>query len=176
MMRTTRRAMMLGSLATPTLAAMPQWRWPRGERSALVFDKSLAAGLRFEAAGRVGGASPLAITGDRVRFTRTILEDRPALLAGLTRSADSLMVEEIAAELGYHRILELHGLGGICSLHAGRLGWESLSRTIRAAHEAWIEALAHFAARPAGEAVLPPPPRDAPLDKGLVVGWIMARA
>ena len=52
MIRTTRRAAMMGALAVPTVAGLAHWRWKHGERSVLLHDPALAASTTY-CAGRL---------------------------------------------------------------------------------------------------------------------------
>ena len=54
MIRTTRRAALMGALAVPTVAGLAHWRWRHGERSVLLHGPALAAGRRFAEAGAAG--------------------------------------------------------------------------------------------------------------------------
>ena len=98
MIRTTRRAAMMGALAVPTVAGLAHWRGKHGERSVLLHDPALAAGKRFAEAGQARGADVRAIEGDRIRFSRQVLESRPALIAGVSRHADFILIEDAARE------------------------------------------------------------------------------
>jgi hypothetical protein len=83
----------------------------------LVHDPALAAGRRLAATfpGEV-----LAIAGDRVRFARALFQRRPALVAGVSRAADALLIEEVAREAGYVRVTAPPSLGP--------LGWSLAPR------------------------------------------------
>ena len=119
MMRVTRRGVMAGALAVPTVAGLASWRWaPQellGEGSVLLHDPSLAAGRRFAEAGRAAGGRVLALEGDPIRLAQSVLRDRPALIAGISRQADALLVEEAAAEAGYVRVAALDGGEARCT-------------------------------------------------------------
>ena len=66
MIRTTRRAAMMGALAVPTVAGLAHWRWKHGERSVLLHDPALAAGQRFAEAGQARWAGIVADVASRV--------------------------------------------------------------------------------------------------------------
>lgn len=175
MIRTTRRSLLAGALAVPTVAGLAHWRWRHGETSLLLHDASLAAGRRFADAGRAQGGRVLAIEGDRVRFTRMALERRPSLIAGVSRHADALMIADVAGEAGYTAVASLHGRRDQCVVGDCRPGWQALGRLADAAGGDWVEALAAYAARPgemaartAGSAL------KQRLDPGLVIGWVLA--
>ncbi|MBO9517510.1 MAG: hypothetical protein J7493_05545 [Porphyrobacter sp.] len=173
MIRASRRGVLSGALAVPTVAGLAHWRWRHGEASVLVHDPALAAGRRFAEAGAARGGQVVAIEGDRIRLARTVLERKPALIAGVSRHADALMIEEVAREAGYVPVAALHGRGRTCSDEC-QPGWNALGRLARAAEDNWIEALADYAVRPgelAGTAVASTlPPRG---DLGLVLGWVL---
>ena len=179
MIRTTRRqtlgAAMMGALAVPTVAGLAHWRWKHGERSVLLHDPALGAGRRFAGAGSARGGDVRAIDGDRIRFAREVLADRPALIAGVSRHADFILIADAAREAGYRPAATIYGRVRTCAGHECQPGWQSLGRMAGAAGEGWIEALADYATRP-GEAAgrvlsgaLP-----GPSDAGLVLGWVLA--
>lgn len=176
MIRTSRRGVLAGALAVPTVAGLAHWRWRHGERSLLLHDPSLAAGRRFAVAGSASGAEVMAIEGDRVRLARTVVRRGPSLIAGLSRYADALMIEDVAREAGYAPVAVFHGRGDQCALQDCRPGWSGLGRMASAAGNAWIEALADYAARPGqamGQFASALPGRA---DAGLVIGWVLAPA
>ena len=45
----------------------------------------------------------LPIDGDRIRFAREVFAARPAYVAGVTRQADLVLIEDVAGEFGYRR-------------------------------------------------------------------------
>lgn len=177
MIRSTRRAAMMGALAVPTVAGLAHWRWRHGERSVLLHDPALAAGRRFAEAGTARGSDVRAIEGDRIRFARAVLETRPALIAGISRHADFILIEDAAREAGYRPAATIYGRGKICAGHECQPGWQSLGRMTIAAGEGWVEALADYAARPGemaaralGGVV------SGRADAGLVLGWVLAQS
>lgn len=174
MICTTRRAALMVALAVPTVAGLAHWRWRHGEASVLLHDPALAAGRRFAEAGLAREADVRAIEGDRIRFACEVLEARPALIAGVSRHADFILIEDAAREAGYRPAATIYGRGEGCAGHECQPGWQSLGRMASAASEGWVEALADFAARPAqgtaaSVSVVPGPP-----DAGLVLGWVLA--
>lgn len=174
MIRATRRGMLAVALAVPTVAGLAGWRWRHGERSLLLHDPALQAGRRFAETGRAHGGDVLAIEGDRIRLARMVFDRRPALVAGVSRHADALMIEDVAREAGYESVATLHGRGSRCAAHDCRSGWLALGRMASDAGSAWVEALAAFAVRPGELAGLSP--RRAPpahLDPGVVLGWVL---
>ena len=107
-MKASRREALKGALAVPAVAAVPTVAWARGGETLLVHDPELAAGRRIAAAhdGEV-----VAIAGDRIRFARALFARQPSLVVGITRSADVLLVEEVAREAGYVPVPAPAGLG-----------------------------------------------------------------
>ncbi|MXO65229.1 hypothetical protein [Altericroceibacterium endophyticum] len=178
MIRATRRnvlgAATLGMAAIPTVSGLAAWRWRHGDSRVLLHDAGLSGGERFAAAAQRHGTASTAITGDRVRFTRQILADRPALVAGVTRHADQLMIEDVAREQGYMRAALLHGKQGQCSGLECRQGWNGVGRIARHAGSDWIDALAEFAIAPAeaGAKALAQSAAQA-VDPGLILGWVL---
>jgi hypothetical protein len=99
----------MGALAVPAVAGAS--KLTAVGRAIAVYDPSLAPA---PAAGAV------AITGDRIRFARRLFESRPALVIGLSRRADTLLIEEVGREAGYVPISQ--------SLDA-RFGWAMAPRS-----------------------------------------------
>jgi hypothetical protein len=175
MIRATRRTAIMGALAVPTVAGLAHWRWRHGERSVLLHDSALGAGRRFAQAGAARGGDVRAIDGDRIRFARAVLADRPALIAGVSRHADFILIADAAHEAGYRRAATINGRARTCAGHECQPGWQSLGRMASAAGEAWVEALADYAAEP-GRRAMGALARSLPhrADPGLVLGWILA--
>ena len=88
-------------LALPAAASLA--KSPKSKPSGTVFlhDPSLEAGRRFAVAGQARGEQVLAIEGDRIRFARQVFERSPALVVGVSRSADAVLIEEVGREAGY---------------------------------------------------------------------------
>ena len=107
-MKATRRDALKGALAVPAAAAVPVAAWARGGKAVLVHDPRLAAGRRL--AG-VHDGEVLAIAGDRIRFARALFARQPALVVGVTRSADALLIEDVAREAGYVAVTAPASLG-----------------------------------------------------------------
>jgi hypothetical protein len=175
----SRRAVMAGGLTTaiavPTVAGLADWRWRHGEASVLVYDPALAAGRRFAAAGEAQGGAVQAIEGDRIRFARAVLEKRPALIAGVSRHADALLIEDAAQEAGYSRVTLVSGRAQRCEGAHCNPGWQALGRLADAAGGAWVEALASYAARPGKVmAQAASAAGRGRADTGLVLGWVLA--
>ena len=107
-MKATRREALKGALAVPAVAAVPTVAWARAGSAVLVYDPTLTA-ARHLSAGHDGEV--LAVSGDRIRFASTLFSRRPSLVIGLTRSADALLIEEVAREAGYVPVGAPQGLG-----------------------------------------------------------------
>ena len=107
-MKTTRRDALKGALAVPAVAAVPTAAWARGGKAVLVHDPALAAGRRLAA---VHDGEVLPIAGDRIRFARALFARQPSLVVGMTRSADALLIEEVAREAGYLPVVAPASLG-----------------------------------------------------------------
>lgn len=174
MIRVSRRGAIAGALAVPTVAGLAHWRWRHGERSLLLHDPALAAGRRFAAAGLAGGAQVIGIEGDRVRLAMAAVQRRPALIAGISRHADALMIADVAREAGYSPVAVFHGQGTRCALHDCRPGWAALGRMASAAGGAWVEALAEYAASPGQATGRVASALSTGADAGLVIGWVLA--
>ncbi len=176
MITATRRAALLGALSVPTVAGFAGWRLRHGEVSRLVHDPALAAGRRFAAAAKAGGAPSREVTGDRIRFAREVLQARPSLIAGVTRHADFLLIADAAREAGYAEAAVLDTRAGRCSGAECRPGWTALGRMSRAAGTEWPEALANYAIDPSRVTARASTGSwfDGK-DSGLVLGWVLAR-
>lgn len=176
-LKASRRAVLgagaFGALAVPTLSGLAAWRWRHGEARILLHDPALEAGRRFAEAGKAQGIPSVAIEGDRVRFMREVLAARPALIAGISRHADLLLISEVAAEAGYVLAARLDGRGRQCSGGECRPGWNALGRVAKAAGHGWTEALAAYAADPRGAAPALASAGSARPDAGLVLGWVL---
>ncbi|MBS1239916.1 MAG: hypothetical protein H6R45_622 [Proteobacteria bacterium] len=169
MIRASRRAVLGGALAVPTVSGLATWRWRHGDGRVLLHDPDLDAGRRF---AQAGGRSR-AIEGDRIRFAREVFGAKPALVAGVSRQADFILIADVAAEAGYVLAAEFEGRGRSCSGSQCLPGWNALGRVARAAGHGWAEALGSWAADPRGG--LPSPGRAMPsrADAGLVLGWVL---
>lgn len=171
--KATRREAMLGALAVPTLAGLPQFRWQHGEASVLLHDSTLALGRRFAEAGKARGGTMVELAGDRIRLARQVLADRPALVAGISLAADALLVEEVAAEAGYTRVALLTGNGQGCTGDTCHSGWAALGRMAGASGGHWVEALADYTVAPGGNAGAAPA-MSTVKDGSMVLGWVLA--
>jgi len=100
-MKTSRREALKGALAVPAVAAVPSAVWARGGKAILVHDPGLASARRIAA---LHDGEVEAITGDRIRFARALFAQKPSLVVGVTRSADALLIEEVAREAGYQPV------------------------------------------------------------------------
>ena len=103
MIRATRRAVVAGALALPMAARASGFTLGARTGAVLLHDPALEAGRRFAEAGRSAGATILAIDGDRIRFARQVFATQPAYVAGLSRQADVVLIEDVAREFGYRR-------------------------------------------------------------------------
>jgi hypothetical protein len=178
-MKVTRRTMIAGgvagALAVPTLAGLARWRWQHGSHTGLVHDAGLAAGLRFSRAGAAAGRPSMAVEGDAVRFARALVESRPALIAGVTRHADALLIGEVAAEAGYVLAAELMGDVRGCSGNSCDSGFVALTRMAVGAGPLWAEAFGAWAANPQ-VASMPEPAAgsfDPSGDRDRALGWLL---
>ncbi len=172
-MKVSRRGMMLGALAVPTVAGLASWQWKTGGQSLLLHDDSLIAGRRFADAGRAAGARTRAIGGDAIRFAREVLADRPALVAGVSRHAEALLIGEVALEEGYVLATELRGCDGTCEGFTLSPGWNALNRVASSAGANWVELLAAWAANPQASELPQVRRFAAASDPGTVLGWVL---
>lgn len=103
-MRVSRRGVLAGAAVLPFAAPVGAWRWEHHGSTVLVYDPQLPAARSFAASGRESGRQVLALEGDRIRLARQLFASHPALVRGVSRQADALLVEEVAREAGYHRV------------------------------------------------------------------------
>jgi len=103
LIRASRRAVVAGALALPLAARAGAVAPARRQGAVLLHDPSLEAGRLFAQVGRSAGAEVLAIEGDRIRFAREVFAARPAYVAGISRQADAVLIEDVAREFGYWR-------------------------------------------------------------------------
>ena len=104
-MKLTRRSFVAAAaVALPTAASAAEIGWKDGHETVLLFDPALAEGRAFADAGSAWNRAVIAIEGDRVRFGRELFARRPAIVQGVSRSADALLLEEVAQEAGYERV------------------------------------------------------------------------
>jgi hypothetical protein len=113
---TTRREALMGALAVPALAGLPRLSWARGESALVVYDPALESGRRLAEAH---GGEALAIAGDRIRFARALFERQPALVVGVSRTADALLIEDVGREAGFRPVSDASG--SVQELLAGSL-------------------------------------------------------
>lgn len=104
MIRATRRGALAGALALPAAASLAKSPKRSASGTILLHDPSLEPGRRFAAAAQARGDRSLAIEGDRIRFARAVFERAPVLVVGVSRSADALLIEEVARDAGYRAV------------------------------------------------------------------------
>lgn len=100
----TRRAILAGLAATPAAASAASLRWRHGHGTVLVYDARLAQGRAFAAAEGAWARPATKLEGDRIRFARNLFARKPALVRGVSRQADAVLIEDVAAEAGYERV------------------------------------------------------------------------
>jgi hypothetical protein len=100
-MRATRRGALAGALALPAAAAVA--KAPRRSTSGTIvlYDPSYQGARSFAVSAQVRGAEALRIQGDRIRFARALFARKPALVVGVSRSADAVLNADVGREAGY---------------------------------------------------------------------------
>jgi hypothetical protein len=91
----------VGTLVLPAAASLAKAPKRKPSGTVLLHDPSLDAGRRFAASAHARGDKVMAIEGDRIRFAREIFEQTPALVIGVSRQADAVLIEDVAREAGY---------------------------------------------------------------------------
>lgn len=170
-MKVTRRGVMAGAAALPTLAALGDAAWAQTRPLTGIYDERLPAGQSFAAVLGDHGHTALAVAGDRVRLARQVLGEQVPLLAGVTRSADALLFAEVAAEMGYQAVLELRGNSHGCSGFTCHPKWNRLSRHVVGAGPHWLGAFAGLIANPSAPVVA----AGRVADKTIATGWLLVR-
>jgi hypothetical protein len=100
--RATRRGALAGALALPAAAAMAKSARRAPSGTVVLYDPTFQGARSFAASAQLqDGASALRIQGDRIRFARALFERMPALVVGVSRSADAVLIEDVAREAGY---------------------------------------------------------------------------
>jgi hypothetical protein len=103
-MKLTRRAILAGLMATPAAASAAGFHWRHGHGTVLLYDEALPQGRAFAEAGKAWNRTVLPLTGDRIRFAREIFARRPAIVRGLSRQSDAVLLAEVAQEAGYEQV------------------------------------------------------------------------
>jgi len=110
--RATRRGALAVGLALPAAAAMAKSPGRKPSGTVLLHDPSLAAGRRLASDAGARGTKVLAIEGDRIRFARAVFEQAPALIVGVSRAADAVLIEDVGREAGYAPVAVPPALAG----------------------------------------------------------------
>jgi len=109
-MKLSRRAMIAGLAAVPAAASATDFGWRHGHGTVLLFDADLPQGRAFAEGARAWNRSVAALEGDRIRFARAVFARRPAIVRGVSRQADAVLLAEVAGEAGYEQVaLEVDG-------------------------------------------------------------------
>ena len=116
MIRASRRAALAGALALPAAASLAKAPKRKPSGTVLLHDPLLEAGRRFAASARARGDKALSIEGDRIRFARAVFEQAPALVVGVSRAADAVLIEDVGREAGYMPV-------AVPAPLAGRFAW-----------------------------------------------------
>lgn len=103
-MKLTRRAILAGAAAIPAAASAREFGWRHGHGTVLLYDADLPLGRAFAEAGRAWNRDVQPLSGDRIRFAREIFARRPAIVQGVSRAGDEVLLAEVAREAGYEQI------------------------------------------------------------------------
>ncbi len=172
-MKLSRRNVIAGAVTIPAIAGLGNLALSQGATGPLagVYDASLPAGERLASLLREAGRGARAVEGDRIRFARQLLAEKPPMLAGVTRSADALLFAEVAAEDGYEQALELRGNRHGCSGSTCNPDWNPLSRHVVGAGANWLGTFAGFVANPDAPPVL----QGGPDEETMATAWLLVR-
>ena len=122
MIRATRRGALVGALALPAVASLAKAPKRKASGTILLHDPSLDAGRRFAATAQPHGDKVVAIEGDRIRFARALFQQAPALVIGVSRAADAVLIEDVGREAGYTSV-------AVPTRLAGNFAWALAPRT-----------------------------------------------
>ena len=100
MIRSSRREALMGALAVPALGGLPQFR--ATGPGVTIYDPTLAP---------QPSAAALPIEGDPIRFAQRLFAPRPALVVGVSRHADALLIADVGREHGYQAVAAPAALG-----------------------------------------------------------------
>lgn len=103
-MKLSRRAMIAGLAAVPAAASASEFTWRNGHSTVLLFDADLPQARAFADAGRAWNRAVLPLKGDRIRFAQRVFARRPAIVRGVSRQGDAVLLAEVAAEAGYEQV------------------------------------------------------------------------
>jgi len=101
MIRATRRGALAGALALPAAAAVAKSAKRAPSGTIVLYDPSFQGARSFAVSAQMRGAEPLLIEGDRIRFARAVFARMPAMVVGISRSADAVLIEDVGREAGY---------------------------------------------------------------------------
>jgi len=108
-MNLTRRSFAVSAaaaLALPLSGPMSQ----AGAASTVLalYDDAVPAGCLFAGRSLQRKVTALPVTGDRIRFLRAAVRPGIKRIAGLTKYADFLLLSDVAGELGFQVLAEMH--------------------------------------------------------------------
>ena len=101
MIRASRRAALAAVLVLPAGAAMAKASQRAAVGTMVLYDPSYEGARSFAASACAQGAGAKAIEGDRIRFARAVFARKPALVVGVSRAADAVLIADVAREAGY---------------------------------------------------------------------------
>ena len=101
MIRATRRAALAGALALPAAAAVAKSTQRAASGTIVLYDPSYQGARSFAVSAKTRGAAALLIEGDRIRFARAVFARMPAMVVGISRSADAVLIGDVGREAGY---------------------------------------------------------------------------
>ena len=155
----SRRLFVAGAVAVPLLmaggGALMQGAQAATGGALLLYDEELGAGRRFAAQAKQMKGHPVALSGDRIRFTRDLLRNEPSVIYGVSRHSDQLLVGDVAHEAGYRplALIQHRADGGIvprCQPAAAAIG-----TVASVAGAGWPEAFAQLALGGAENCAIP---------------------
>jgi hypothetical protein len=135
----------------------------------LLHDAQLAAGRRFAAHAQYLGGQAVALAGDRVRQMQALLVSAPVAIFAVTRRSDELLVREIAAEAGYHRMALVRHDKGRMTANCASDG-AAIARLAHLSGAAWPEAFAELALDKADQCAAASDSRTMP-----AFSWVMVK-
>ncbi len=103
-MKLTRRTLIAAAAAIPASASAREFGWRHGHGTVLLYDADLPQGRTFAEGARAWNRDVLPLEGDRIRFARAVFARRPAIVRGVSRQGDAVLLAEVAGEAGYEQV------------------------------------------------------------------------
>lgn len=139
-----------------------------------LYDKTVPAGCLFAGRSLQRNVTAVPVTGDRVRFLRAAVSPGTQRIAGVTKYADFLLLSDVARELGFQVLAEMHTRRNGSTVTHSHTACSDLSLLGMTATTGWPGIFADLVL--AGSGSGPPCPRPRPdLAERTGSAWILER-